>query len=160
MSTGHIVVSGALCKCKYGTVPDTILVQSQSKQYINDGACSKKLIANTMDIGLPFQAKTFGQCKLQPSSTGYLPCVPAITQWADFYNKVELDNKGQILTEKSKATCAIAGAPCVEFTTHGQTAAVDAGNIEQTDEQVQSLLNPLLNLKKNVEVTESEDLLT
>ncbi len=148
MSTGHVVVNGALCKCKYGNVPDTLVVQSQQKSYINDSGGSNKLVANTIDIGMPFKAKTFGQCKLQPSSSGYLPCVPAITQWQDFYDKVELDNTGQILTEKSKATCAIAGMPCVEFTWHGQTAAIGSNNVAQADEEIQSHLNPLVNIKK------------
>lgn len=158
MSKGHVIVDGALCKCKYGNMPDTFVVQTQQKGYINDGAGSKKLIGNTMDIGMPLQAKTFGQCKLQPSSSGYLPCIPAITQWQNFYNKVELDNTGQILTEKSKAICAIAGAPCVEFTWHGQTAAAGSSDMAQTNEQVQSQLNPLVNMKKFIEITESEDL--
>lgn len=151
MSTGHVVVHGAMCKCKYGMTPDTLVVLSQQKAYINDSAGSQKLVANTMDIGMPFQAKTFGQCKLQPSSSGYLPCVPAITQWQDPYDKVELSNTGLILTEKSKATCAIAGSPCVEFTWHGQTAAPGSSNVAEADEEVQSQLNPLVNVKEMIE---------
>ncbi|WP_298538633.1 DUF4280 domain-containing protein [uncultured Aquimarina sp.] len=148
MSTGHVVVDGALCKCQFGTTPDTLVVQTQTKAYINDGQASKKLVANTRDIGIPLQAKTFGQCKLQPSSSGYLPCVPAITQWQDFYDKVILSNQGQILTEKSKAMCAISGSPSVEFTWHGQTAAPGSSSVEEADEEVQSHLNPLVNMKK------------
>ncbi|TPN80964.1 DUF4280 domain-containing protein [Aquimarina algicola] len=158
MSKGHVVVDGAICKCKFGNTPDTFVVQTQQKGYINDGAGSKKLIGNTMDIGMPLQAKTFGQCKLQPSNSGFLPCVPSITAWQDVYEKVELPNGGQILTEKSKATCAIAGASCIEFTYHGQTAAAGNSDIEQTNAQAQSQLNPLVNMKKFTEVTEPEDL--
>ncbi|WP_082422560.1 DUF4280 domain-containing protein [Aquimarina longa] len=154
MSTGHIVVDGAMCKCKFGNTPDTLVVQSQQKAYINDDAASKKLVANTMDLGMPLQAKTFGQCKLQPSSSGFLPCVPAITIWQDAYDKVELSNSGQVLTENSKATCAIAGAPCVEFTWHGQTAAPDSSNVAQANEQEQVHLNPLVNIKALEEVVE------
>ncbi|WP_158978255.1 DUF4280 domain-containing protein [Cellulophaga sp. L1A9] len=145
MSTGHVVVDGAICKCQFGDVPDVLVVQSQQKGYINDNA-SKKLIANTMDLGSPFKAKTFGQCKLQPMGSSFKPCMPMVTQWQEFYDKVILSNQGQILTEKSKATCAIAGAPCIEFTWHGQTAEGGAGNTEEeADEDIQSQLNPLVN---------------
>lgn len=156
MSTGHVVVDGAMCKCKFGTTPDTLVVLTQQKEYINDSGGSKKLIANTMDIGMPLKAKTFGQCKLQPSSSGYLPCVPAITQWQDFYDKVILSNQGQILTEKSKAMCAISGSPSVEFTWHGQTAAAGSSSVEQANEEVQSQLNPLVNVKKMVESLDND----
>jgi hypothetical protein len=145
MSTGHVVVDGAICKCQFGDVPDVLVVQSQQKGYINDNA-SKKLIANTMDLGSPFKAKTFGQCKLQPMGSSFKPCMPMVTKWQEFYDKVILSNQGQILTEKSKATCAIPGAPCIEFTWHGQTAEGGAGNTEEeADEDIQSQLNPLVN---------------
>ena len=98
MSTGHVVVDGAICKCQFGDVPDVLVVQSQQKGYINDNA-SKKLIANTMDLGSPFKAKTFGQCKLQPMGSSFKPCMPMVTQWQEFYDKVILSNQGQILTE-------------------------------------------------------------
>lgn len=151
MSKGHIVVQGAMCKCKFGNTPDTLVVQTQTKGYVNDSEGSQKLIGNTMDIGMPLQAKTFGQCKLQPSSSGYLPCVPAITQWQAPYENVVLPNNGKILTEKSKGICAIAGSPCIEFTWHGQTTAPATPTTEQ--QQVHSQLNPLASAKKYQQVT-------
>lgn len=153
MSKGHVIVHGAMCKCKFGNVPDTLVVQTQTKGYVNDSEGSQKLIGNTMDIGMPFQAKTFGQCKLQPSSSGYLPCIPSITQWQDPYENVTLPNNGKVLTEKSKAICAIAGSPCVEFTWHGQTAAPGATGISEEQELVHSQLNPLAYAKKYKQIT-------
>ncbi|WP_438711113.1 PAAR-like protein [Aquimarina muelleri] len=158
MSTGHIVVQGASCECQFGNAPDDLVVESQSKEFINDSDGSKKLVGNTMDIGMPFKAKTFGQCKLQPTPSGYLSCIPNIQQWEGFYDKIELDNGGNILTEKSKGTCAISGTPCVKFTWHGQTAQSNSSNVAQTDEETQSYLNPLVNIKQMDEVTEPEDL--
>lgn len=157
MSTGHIVVQGASCECQFGDSPDDLVVQTQSKEFINDSGGSKKLIGNTMDIGMPFKGKTFGKCKLQPTSSGYLPCIPAIQQWQDPYDKIELDNGGNILTEKSKAICAISGTPCVKFTWHGQTAQGGSSNVAQTDEETQSHLNPMVNIKK-MEVSKENDL--
>ena len=156
MSKGHVAVNGALCKCKFGNVLDTLVVQSQQKVYINDSSGGNKLVANTMDLGMPLQAKTFGQCKLQPTTGGFLPCVPAVTGWTDPYDKVELSNSGQILTEKSKATCAIAGAPCIEFTWHGQTGAPGGAAVEDADAAVHSHLNPLVNVKQMVESQDND----
>ncbi|TPN87428.1 DUF4280 domain-containing protein [Aquimarina algicola] len=143
MSDVAIVCQGAMCKCKFGTVPDKLKIVSTHKEYVNETKGSKKMIATTMDIGQPFEAKTFGQCKLQPSTSGYLPCVPSITQWQDFYDKITVSNQGKILTEKSKAICAIAGAPYVEITFHGQTASPTQSQAEEADEEIHSQLNPL-----------------
>lgn len=158
MSRGHIVVDGALCKCKFGNSLDTLVVLSQKKGYINDSGGSKKLIATTMDLGTPLKSKTFGQCKLQPSNTGFLPCIPAIIKWQDSFGKVILSNQGEILTEKSKAICAISGMPCIEFTWHGQTANIESNDIDSADEEILSQLNPLVNIKK-MAITEENNMI-
>jgi len=138
-----IVCQGAICTCKNGFTPDTFTVISKHKEYVNETEGSQKMIGTTMDLGQPFQAKTFGQCKLQPSGSSYLPCVPNIIEWDGFYDKLTLSNQGKILTEKSKAICAIAGAPCVEFTFHGQVGAPTQAQANQVNEEVHSQLNPL-----------------
>ncbi len=158
MSTGHIAVNGATCECQFGNAPDDLEVISQNKEFINDSAGSKKLVANTMDIGMPFKAKTFGQCKMQPTPSGYLSCIPAIQQWQDPYDKIELDNGGNILTENSKAICSISGTPCVKITWHGQIGQGNSENVAQTDEEVQNHLNPLVNIKK-MEVSGDNDVI-
>ena len=145
MSDVAIVCQGAICECKFGMVPDQIQIVSTHKEFVNETSGSQKMIATNMDIGQPLVAKTFGQCKLQPTIGGFLPCVPAITQWQGFYDKVTLSNMGKILTEDSKAICAIAGAPCVEITFHGQVAAPGATQMQDADEQVHAQLNPLAN---------------
>ncbi|WP_118975053.1 DUF4280 domain-containing protein [Taibaiella koreensis] len=142
MSEKHLVCNGAMCQCKFGTTPDKLKVK-QTDYYINDSDGSQKSIANTMDIGQPFQANTFGSCKKMNNN----PCKPAITEWKDFYDKVTLQNGGKILLENSKATCTVGGSPCVDITFHGQTAAVAAQNTAKAKEEVGSQLNPLVNLK-------------
>ena len=151
MSDVAIVCQGAICKCKFGFTPDKLKVISTHKEYVNETSGSMKMVATTMDVGQPFEAKTFGQCKLQPTTGGYLPCVPSIVQWQGFYDKVTLSNQGKILTENSKATCAIAGAPCVEIVFHGQTAAPSTSQAHQASEAVHSQLNPLANPKGTME---------
>ncbi|WP_103866707.1 MULTISPECIES: DUF4280 domain-containing protein [Aquimarina] len=142
--TGHIVCNGALCQCKNGFTPDKLKVLSAPNEYVNDAEGAEKLIASTMDIGIPLEKGTFGQCKLQPSSSGYLPCIPSITTWQDFYDKVTLSNQGQVLVEDSKGICAIAGTPCVEFIMHGQQPSVSNTEVQEANEIVQSQLNPLI----------------
>lgn len=118
----YVVCDGAKCKCDKsvsGTQAD-FEVLSQSTTYINDKDGAQKLVGSTMDLGVPFKVKasTFGQCKLQPAGSSYLPCIPAIVAWSDAYESVVLDNMGQALVNDSTAQCAIGGK--IEFATHGQ----------------------------------------
>ncbi len=144
MSEKHLVCHQADCKCIQGTTPDKLLVSTQAKHYINDSSMSSKLIATNKEIGQPFEKNTFGQCKLQPTPSGYKVCQPNITEWTGFYKEVALDeNGGNPLLEDSMATCVIAGSPCVEITNHGQVAEVGQQNIDNTDEETLAQLNPL-----------------
>ncbi|UGU14792.1 DUF4280 domain-containing protein [Sinomicrobium kalidii] len=142
MSSGKIVCQGAMCECQYGDFPDTLKVVSKHKEYVNETDGSEKMIATSMDIGQPFEKKTFGQCKLQPTPGGYKPCQIQVTEWKDFYEKVTLSNGGNVLTEKSKAVCPIAGAPCISITFHGQTASPTSRQTEEKDEETHAMLNP------------------
>ncbi len=143
-ATGHIVCNGALCMCKNGFTPDKLKVLSAPNTYVNDADGAEKLVASTMDIGMPLEKGTFGQCKLQPTTGGYLPCVPSIVSWKDFYENVTLSNNGKALVEGSKGVCAIAGAPCVEFVMHGQQPSASASEAQETNPTVQNQLNPLV----------------
>ncbi|WP_407264618.1 DUF4280 domain-containing protein [Tenacibaculum maritimum] len=143
---GKLVCHGAECECKNGNMPDKLVVKTQSKRYINDPEGSEKLMATDKEIGQPFEKKTFGQCKLQPTPSGYKPCQPNITEWTDFYHKIKLqENGGSPLLEGSKATCAIAGAPCVCITFHGQVGVPAATSFEEAEEDVISQINPVIN---------------
>ncbi|MDO6761661.1 DUF4280 domain-containing protein [Tamlana sp. 2_MG-2023] len=144
MSQKKIVCHGAICKCQFGDVPDTITVLSQQKNYINDSAGSQKLIATDKELGMPFQAKTFGQCKMQPTGSSFKPCMPNITKWDGAFQKTQLKaNQGYPLLEDSKATCSFGGSPCVEITFHGQTAAASAQNAENADQELLSQVLPI-----------------
>lgn len=150
MSEKHLVCHEALCKCKQGTMPDKLLVSTQSKHFINDSSMSKKLMATNKEIGQPFEKNTFGNCKLQPTPAGYKTCQPIITEWTGFYKEITLaTNGGNPLLEDSLATCAIAGSPCVEITDHGQVAEVVQKNIDNTDEETLAQLNPLTPMGSN-----------
>ncbi len=146
MPKKHLVCHGALCLCKYGTMPDTLDVQSQTRHFINDKG-RQKLIGNTLDLGIPFQTKTFGSCKKMNNA----PCAPAVTEWKGFYDKVTLSNGGKPLLKDSTGTCAVGTPGCISILFHGQVAEPGAANAAKANQAVQSILNPLVNLAEEEE---------
>jgi hypothetical protein len=153
MAEEHIVVAGATCKCKFSLEPkvDKLKVLSHKKEFANDKDGSKKLIATTKEIGQTLEKNTFGKCKLQPTGNNFLPCMAVITQWSNFYKSVTLSNEGQILTEKSKATCPIGGPDCISIDKHGQKTEGSAQNSKNANQDVHSQLNPMVDIKKSLE---------
>lgn len=144
MSDKHIIVQGATVKCKFSVEPktDKVKVLSHKKHYANDAEGSEKLIATTKEIGQTLEKNTFGKCKLQPTSSDFLPCMATITQWSNFYKNVTLSNKGQILTEESKATCPIGGPDCITIDKHGQKGDASSQDANNTDDEAASAINP------------------
>ena len=71
-----------------------------------------------------------------------------ITKWSGFYKEVTMSNTGKILLEDSKATCPIGGPDCISITKHGQKTEGSSQNAQNTNEDVQSQLNPMVNIKK------------
>ncbi|NML72055.1 DUF4280 domain-containing protein [Chryseobacterium sp. RP-3-3] len=142
MAEKHIVVQGAMCKCQFGQLPDKLKVLSHQKEYANDKNASQKLIVTTKEIGAAtFEKNTFGNCtKFVPPP----PCKIMVTEWKDFYEKVQLNNGGYIILETSKAICAIAGTPCIEIIDHGQRTEGSAQNFKNADQDVQQQINPLV----------------
>lgn len=151
MSEKHFVVQGAECTCEFaGGGTDKLMLTANSQDYINDGDGSKKAIASTKDIMAPFEKKTFGSCSKMQGST----CVPNITKWEDFYKKITLTNGGNVLTEDSKAFCAVGGKACITIKDHGQTAGVSSAHFENVQVSTMAALNPMAEPveKKKLEV--------
>lgn len=143
MAEKHIVVQGAMCKCQFGQAPDKLKVLTHQKEYANDKEASKKLIVTTKEIGgATFEKNTFGNCTKMGSPPP--PCKIMVTEWQDFYDKVQLSNGGHIIVENSKAICAVAGTPCIEIIDHGQRAEASQQNFKNADKDVQQQLNPLV----------------
>lgn len=162
MSEKCIVVQGAECECKFSVEPkkDKLKVLSQTKDYANDKDASKKRIATNKEIGQTLEKNTFGKCKLQPTSSDYLPCKVIITQWTDCYEQVIMSNQGKILLENSKATCPIGGSDCITITKHGQKTEGSSQNIKNANQDIHSQLNPMVSLSsigKQPAGTDSED---
>ena len=146
MSEKHLVCQGAKCQCKFSEAPqtDVLKVKTQKKTFLNEKSGSKKLLATNKDIGQTLEKNTFGKCKLQPTSSGNLPCQAVITQWSGSYDKVTLEeNKGNPLLEDSKATCPIGGPDCISITNHGQQGEGSKQQAKQGDNVAQNQANPV-----------------
>lgn len=141
--SGFLVCQGAKCMCKYGTSPGELLVKTQSKHYVNDTEGVQKPIASHLDIGSPFKPPFFGSCSKMQNKA----CAPAITEWKDFYEDVELSHGGMPLLDKSKCTCSIGSPQCINIIDHGQKGSASGENAAKADENVHSQLNPLVNPK-------------
>ncbi|MBW1296751.1 DUF4280 domain-containing protein [Aquimarina litoralis] len=156
MSQKYAVVQGAMCKCQFGDGPDKLKVLSHSKYYANDSDGAEKLLATSMELGgATFEKNTFGQCKLQPTGSSFKPCQIIVTKWDGFYENVEFSNGGKVLLEDSKATCPIAGSPCISILNHGQSPAGSSSNSEDANADAQRQMNPMVD-SRDLQVEESD----
>jgi len=147
MAEKHIVVQGATCKCQFGQAPDKLKVLTHQKEYANDKDASKKLIVTTKEIGgATFEKNTFGNCTTHGGPPP--PCKIMVSEWENFYDKVQLSNGGFIIVEDSKAVCAVAGSPCIEIIDHGQRAEASQQNFKNADPEVQQQINPLVDAEE------------
>ncbi len=116
--SGHLVCVGAQCQCKFGTAPAKLKVLSQDKHFLNDDKLKKKLMATSKEIGQPFDPPFFGSCSKMNNS----PCAVALSEWAEYYDKIKLKNGAMPLLEGSKGTCSVGAKDCITIIWHGQTA--------------------------------------
>ncbi|WP_027387245.1 DUF4280 domain-containing protein [Chryseobacterium gregarium] len=144
MSLKEKVVQGALCQCQFGTTPDKLKVLTQQKYFINDFNGSSKLAATHKDIGATFEKNTFGSCKKMNNS----PCTATVTEWSNYYEKEKYSPPdGFILLEDSKATCPVGGRDCISIMKTGQIGEPTESSIKKGDEELQSHINPILDIK-------------
>jgi len=101
MSSKIYVLDGALLECNQGFVPAKLLVTQNQKVKIQG-----KFKATDMDVQVP---ATFGQCKLKPTSGGYLPCIPALQKWTKTTKTSTLGGSKKFLYEDSECMCGTGG---------------------------------------------------
>ncbi|MDO6819015.1 PAAR-like protein [Zobellia sp. 1_MG-2023] len=101
MSSKIYVLDGALLECDQGFTPAKLRVTENKKVKIQG-----QFKATDMDIQIP---QTFGQCKLKPSGSSYLPCVPALQKWTKTTEKATLGKTKKFLFEDSECMCATGG---------------------------------------------------
>ncbi|OED38527.1 hypothetical protein AB832_04535 [Flavobacteriaceae bacterium (ex Bugula neritina AB1)] len=101
MSSKIYVLDGALLECNQGFIPAKLLVTQNQKVKIQG-----KFKATDFDNQVP---ATFGQCKLKPTSGGYLPCIPALQKWTKTTKTSTLGGSKKFLYEDSECMCATGG---------------------------------------------------
>ncbi len=142
--TGHLVCTGATCKCQFGNREAKFKVKTQTKHYINDPEATQKLMATHVEKDQPFEYPYFGLCK----KTNNSPCAVSITEWSKYYENIKIENGGMPLLDKSKATCSTGVKDCISITWHGQTAEPSAQNVKNTDSRVAAQINPAVNIEE------------
>ena len=136
MEGKEFIVDGAICTCKFGTTPARLKVTNQQSACMN----TDKLTATTLSLGSTFYPPNFTLCR---STYPPRPCTPAVTQWTGAYMKLEIENGGYALTDKSKGTCA-AGCPmCIDIMQTGQFQLAGVGQLLSASAAFQNEMDPL-----------------
>ncbi|WP_108868966.1 DUF4280 domain-containing protein [Aquimarina aquimarini] len=101
MSSKIYVLDGALLQCNQGFVPAKLLVTENQKVKIQG-----QFKATDMDVQVP---ATFGQCKLKPTNSGYLPCIPGLQRWTKTTKTSTLGGGKKFLYADSECMCGTGG---------------------------------------------------
>lgn len=97
------ITDTALLKCSQGTTESYLTVTSQDFDFIED-----KLTATEEDKKPHINIKTFGNCYLQPSNSGFLPCTPSPLAWQKTTD-IDCINDAKLLLTTSTCQCTIGG---------------------------------------------------
>ncbi|WET48452.1 DUF4280 domain-containing protein [Chryseobacterium indologenes] len=108
------IADSAQLSCSQGTAPSNLSVTSQ-----NFSTVEGKNIATESDKKANVNIKPFGQCKLKPTTGGYLPCVPGPVEWQKTAEKDTI-NGYQILTEESFCMCVTGGKITISSKGHNE----------------------------------------
>ncbi|MBD8084127.1 DUF4280 domain-containing protein [Chryseobacterium caseinilyticum] len=143
----YFVIQKGMCQCNQGFKFPKFKVTSHQKHYWNDAAGEADYLAVTED-DLTFEpaATPFGNCKLKPTSGGYLPCTYAPAgKWTKTYDKVKVMGKSCV-TEISELMCSTGGK--ITIFKHGQQSEIGKSNINKADSQEQHVYNPLVDFEE------------
>ncbi|MDN3691622.1 DUF4280 domain-containing protein [Chryseobacterium tructae] len=140
----YFVVQKGMCQCNQGFKFPKFKVTSHQKHYWNDADGQADYLAVTED-DLTFDppAMPFGNCKLKPTSGGYLPCAYAPAgKWQKPYEKVKVMEKN-CLTEVSELMCSTGGK--ITILKHGQQSEAGKSHVENANSREQQIYNPVVN---------------
>ncbi len=152
----YFIVQKGTVQCNQGFKFPKFKVTSHQKHYWNDGEGNADYLAVTEDdLQLDPAAQPFGQCKLKPSSGGYLPCAYAPAgKWQKTYEKVKVMGKS-CLTEISELMCSTGGK--ITILKHGQQSEVGKSQIAKANTQEQQVYNPVVDFDAFKEDTKGTD---
>jgi len=152
----YFIVQKGTVQCNQGFKFPKFKVTSHQKHYWNDGEGNADYLAVTEDdLQLDPAAQPFGQCKLKPSSGGYLPCAYAPAgKWQKTYEKVKVMGKS-CLTEISELMCSTGGK--ITILKHGQQSEVGKSQVAKANTQEQQVYNPVVDFDEFKEDTKGTD---
>ncbi|MDR3025156.1 PAAR-like protein [Chryseobacterium sp.] len=152
----YFVVQKGMCQCNQGFKFPKFKVTSHQKHYWNDADGQADYLAVTEDdLTLDPPAMPFGNCKLKPSSGGYLPCAFAPAgKWTKTYDKVKVMGKSCV-TELSELMCATGGK--ITIFKHGQQSEAGKSHVKKADAREQQIYNPVMNFEEFQEEINGED---
>ncbi|WP_276698648.1 PAAR-like protein [Chryseobacterium sp.] len=139
----YFVVHNAKCVCDKAVNPkQTADLQVTSHQMIVFNDQAGKFVATEEDKTFIPPAATFGQCKLKPTTGGYLPCqLAAAPKWNKTYDSTQVSDKNT-LTEISELMCMIGGKITIDK--HGQTDSVSNAHADNTNPLELAAVNPAI----------------
>ena len=108
------ITNTAQLSCNQGTTPSKLTVTNQEFSIVDN-----KLIATEQDKQPYTNIKPFGQCRLKPTSSGYLRCSPSPLKWEKTTEKDTI-NTYKILTEESFCICNTGGKIAVDNKGHSE----------------------------------------
>lgn len=152
----YFVIQKGMVQCNQGFTFPQCKVTSHQKHYWNDAEGQDDYLAVTED-DLQFDppAQPFGQCKLKPSSGGYLPCTYAPAgKWTKTYDKVKVMGKSCV-TEISELMCSTGGK--ITVFKHGQQSELSKSNVSNADPREQQVYNPVVDFEEFKEEINGED---
>ena len=112
-------ITQAKLTCNQGTKPSDLKVTSQDFATIDS-----KAIATEKDKKANENIMPFGQCKLKPSSSGYLPCLPVPMIWQETAKLDEI-NGYKILLDTSTCQCSIGGKISIKDKGYSETHEIE-----------------------------------
>ena len=153
----HFVIQKGMCQCDKGFKFPKFKVTSHQKHYWNNADGQADYLAVTED-DLTFDppAMPFGNCKLRPTSGGYLPCVYAPSgKWQKTYEKVKILDK-KCLTEISELLCSTGGK--ITILKHGQQSEAGKRNVDNANTLEQQVYNPVVDFDEFKEEINGDNL--
>jgi len=152
----YFIVQKGTVQCNQGFQFPKFKVTSHQKHYWNDEEGNADYLAVTEDdLQLDPAAQPFGQCKLKPTSGGYLPCAYAPAgKWQKTYEKVKVMGKS-CLTEISELMCSTGGK--ITILKHGQQSEVGKSQVDKANTKEQLVYNPVVDFDEFKEDTKSTD---
>ena len=152
----YFVIQKGTVQCNQGFKFPKFKVTSHQKHYWNDKEGQADYLAATED-DLQFDppAQPFGQCKLKPTSGGYLPCAYAAAgKWQKPYEKVKVMGKS-CLTEISELMCTTGGK--ITILKHGQQSEAGKNQVDKADTKEQQVYNPIVNFDQFKAETDEQE---